>query len=105
MVHAPVADGDRAPPLVIPASAPLVTGSRAVVYVAVPGREGVFEGREIVLGPRAGDFYVVKEGLHEGERVVVKGAFKMDSSLQIQGQPSMMAPPAGVLEMEGPTHE
>ena len=105
VVHAPVADGDRAPPLVIPASAPLVTGTRAVVYVAVPGREGVFEGREIVLGPRAGDFYVVKEGLHEGERVVVKGAFKMDSSLQIQGQPSMMAPPAGVLEMEGPTHE
>ncbi|HOW96442.1 MAG TPA: efflux RND transporter periplasmic adaptor subunit [Kiritimatiellia bacterium] len=89
-------DGTGAAPLVIPASAPLITGARAVVYVAVPGEEGAFEGREIALGPRAGDFYVVRSGLEEGERVVTSGAFKLDSSLQIQGRPSMMSPPAAL---------
>jgi Cu(I)/Ag(I) efflux system membrane fusion protein len=87
------------PPILIPASAPLVTGSRAVVYVAEPDQPGRFEGREIELGPRAGKFYVVKTGLQEGERVVTRGNFKIDSSLQIQGKASMMseggAPVAG----------
>lgn len=80
------------PPLVIPATAPLVTGKRAVVYVAVPGQEGAYEGRKIELGPRAGDQYVVMSGLDEGDLVVVNGNFKIDSSLQIQGKPSMMNP-------------
>jgi Cu(I)/Ag(I) efflux system membrane fusion protein len=91
VVRAQVADS----PLVIPASAPLVTGKRAVVYVAVPERDGVFEGRDVVLGPRAGAYYVVKEGLREGEQVVSRGGFKIDSSLQIQGKPSMMNPEGG----------
>lgn len=79
-------------PLVIPATAPLVTGKRAVVYVAVPEQTGAYEGREVELGPRAGDYYIVRSGVQEGETVVVNGAFKIDSSLQIQGKPSMMAP-------------
>jgi membrane fusion protein, copper/silver efflux system len=82
-------------PLLIPASAPLITGRRAVVYVALPDQEGVFEGREIVLGPRAGNFYQVQEGLAEGELVVVRGNFKIDSEVQIQARPSMMNPHGG----------
>lgn len=81
--------------LVIPASAPLITGKRAVVYIAVPGKEGVFEGREIVLGPKAGAFYIVKYGLTEGENVVTKGNFKIDSAIQIIAKPSMMNPESG----------
>ncbi|OGV85118.1 MAG: hypothetical protein A2340_00540 [Lentisphaerae bacterium RIFOXYB12_FULL_60_10] len=87
-------------PLVVPVSAPLVTGKRAMVYVALPKEEGVYEGRDVVLGPRAGDYYLVKEGLKAGERVVVHGAFKLDSSLQIQGKPSMMAPDGGSAPVE-----
>jgi Cu(I)/Ag(I) efflux system membrane fusion protein len=84
---------DAPAPLVIPATAPLITGRRAVVYVQVPGTDRpTFEGREVVLGPRARDQYVVVEGLAEGERVVVNGAFKIDSAMQIQARPSMMAP-------------
>ncbi len=84
-------------PLVIPATAPLVTGRRAVVYVRDPDAETPsFEGREIELGPRAGDWYVVSEGLKEGELVVVQGAFKLDSELQIRAKPSMMSPEGGV---------
>lgn len=85
------------PPLVVPASAPLITGSRAVVYVRSPDAvEPVFEGREIVLGPRSGDYYIVKSGLAEGELVVVNGAFKIDSELQIRAKPSMMNPEGGL---------
>ncbi len=80
-------------PLLIPASAPLITGKRAVVYVEVPDEDGtVFEGREVLLGPRAGEAYVVKEGIEEGELVVTNGAFKIDSELQIRAKPSMMSP-------------
>lgn len=83
---------DVKPPLVIPDSAPLITGTRAVVYVAVDGQDGLFEGREVKLGPRSEKYYVVKEGLEEGEQVVVKGNFKIDSAVQIQAKTSMMNP-------------
>lgn len=84
------ADDSQKSFLVIPASAPLITGKRAVVYVEHPDKEGIYEGREIVLGPKSGDFYIVKSGLKEGDQVVSKGAFKLDSALQIMAKPSMM---------------
>ena len=84
------------PPLVIPASAPLLTGTRAVVYVEDPDEVGRFHGREIELGPRAGEFYVVHAGLEEGERVVSNGSFKIDSALQILAKKSMMNAEAGM---------
>ncbi len=89
-----VAAETAGPALVIPATAPLITGKRAVVYVAVPDTDRpAFEGREVILGPRAGDEYVVRRGLNEGERVVTNGNFKLDSALQIRAKPSMMNPP------------
>ena len=87
------ADEPNEPPLVIPATAPLITGKRAVVYVRIPdANKPTFEGREVVLGPRAKDYYLVIEGLAEGEVVVTNGNFKIDSALQIQAKPSMMNP-------------
>ncbi|KAA3604469.1 MAG: efflux RND transporter periplasmic adaptor subunit [Planctomycetota bacterium] len=84
---------DKDLPLVIPATAPLLTGRRAVVYVRLPNQEQpTFQGKVVQLGPRAGDWYVVREGLKEGEQVVVQGAFKLDSELQLQARPSMMNP-------------
>lgn len=92
--YVPVDGLEDAAPLVIPATAPLITGRRAVVYVQVPDTEmPTFEGREIELGPRAGDFFIVRDGLAEGEMVVVHGNFKIDSALQIMAKPSMMSPP------------
>ncbi|MHC4222333.1 MAG: DUF3347 domain-containing protein, partial [Planctomycetota bacterium] len=74
-------------------TAALVTGTRAVVYVQLPNTEKpTYEGRQIALGPRAGDYYLVRDGLSEGQLVVVKGNFKIDSALQIQAKPSMMTP-------------
>ncbi len=91
-----VGDGanDGPPPLVIPASAAMLTGRRAVVYVQQKD-PSKFAGREVMLGPRADDYYVVKSGLEEGEKVVVNGSFKIDSALQISAKPSMMSPDGG----------
>jgi len=83
-------------PLVIPVSAALVTGTRAIVYIELPGKDKpTYEGREIVLGPKAGNYYIVRSGLNAGDRVVTKGNFKIDSALQIQAKPSMMTPEGG----------
>ncbi|MDD7984363.1 efflux RND transporter periplasmic adaptor subunit [Lentisphaera marina] len=81
--------GDSKIPLVIPASSVLITGKRAVVYVKT--KKGIYQGRVITLGPRAGEDYIVKQGLSEGELVVTNGAFKIDSALQIMAKPSMMS--------------
>lgn len=83
------------PPLVIPVTAPLITGKRAIVYVAMPDREGRYEGREVLLGPRAGDVYVVREGLAEGDLVVSQGNLYLDSAVQILAKRSMMQPEPG----------
>ena len=84
-------DEKLTPPLVIPASAPLITGKRALVYVRLPdSQEPIFESREIVLGPRVKEGYIVHSGLKEGELVVVKGNFKVDSAVQLAGKASMM---------------
>jgi Cu(I)/Ag(I) efflux system membrane fusion protein len=82
--------------LLIPKSAILWTGKRAVVYVKVPDREiPAFLYREIVLGPEAGNFYVVAGGLSEGEIIATNGVFKIDASAQLAGKPSMMNPEGG----------
>ncbi len=89
--------------LVIPATAPLLTGKRAIVYVENETEQQTlkrYEGREVVLGPRAGENYVVISGLKEGERVVTKGNFKIDSALQLQAKPSMMNPAGYYSETE-----
>ena len=83
-------------PLVIPATAALLTGKRAVVYVEdVDSQWPTYIGREVILGARAGDDYVVVSGLKEGDHVVTSGNFKIDSALQIQAKPSMMNPEGG----------
>jgi hypothetical protein len=77
--------------------------TRAIVYVQVANQDRpTFEGRTVTLGPRAGDDYLVLDGLKEGDRVVTHGNFKIDSELQIRGRPSMMSPP---METDGsPLH-
>jgi Cu(I)/Ag(I) efflux system membrane fusion protein len=79
--------------LVIPKTAVLWTGKRAVVYVKRPEFEQpTFAYREVVLGPEAGGYYLVSEGLEAGEEVVANGVFKVDAAAQLQGKVSMMNP-------------
>jgi len=94
--YVPVDVTDAQPPLVVPDSAVLRTGKRGIVYVRrdVDG-EAVFEGRQIELGPRGEGFFIVESGLDEGDLVVTRGNFQIDSALQIEAKPSMMNPEGG----------
>lgn len=81
--------------LMIPSTAVLWTGKRAVVYVKDPAFEQpTFEFREVELGPEAGGMYVVNSGLKPGEEVVTNGVFQVDAAAQLQGKVSMMNPNA-----------
>lgn len=81
--------------IIIPKSAILWTGKRAIVYVKVPNREMTsFVYREIILGEDVGEFYVVKNGLEEGEEIAVNGVFRIDASAQLSSKKSMMNPSA-----------
>ncbi|HEV7506582.1 MAG TPA: efflux RND transporter periplasmic adaptor subunit [Thermoanaerobaculia bacterium] len=67
--------------LAIPRSAVLDTGVRQIVYVQMaPGR---FAGREVRLGPAAGDLVQVVQGLSAGEQVVTSANFLIDSQSQL----------------------
>lgn len=82
--------------LLIPKTAVLWTGTRSVVYVDVSKPDGpAFEMREVVLGPRTGDQYVVAKGLEAKEAVVTHGVFAVDAAAQLSGNFSMMNRPHG----------
>ncbi len=81
--------------LVVPKSSILWTGKKAVVYVMTNDHNNMFQYREIDLGAEAGDYYVVKSGLLEGEMVATHGVFKIDAAAQLKGEKSMMNPEGG----------
>jgi Cu(I)/Ag(I) efflux system membrane fusion protein len=86
--------------IVIPKSAVLWTGKRAVVYVKVPHEKTIsFVYREITLGQDMGQFYTVQDGLEEGETVATNGVFRIDASAQLLGQKSMMNPDGGKVNL------
>ena len=85
--------------VVIPKSAVLWTGKKAVVYVMTSDHNNMFQFREIELGADAGDYYVVESGLEEGEMVASNGVFKIDAAAQLKGEKSMMNPEGGKVSM------
>jgi Cu(I)/Ag(I) efflux system membrane fusion protein len=77
--------------LMVPKSAVLWTGKRAIVYVKDNTEAmGSFTYREITLGEETADSYIVLAGLKEGEEVASNGVFKIDAAAQLKGLPSMM---------------
>ncbi len=92
--------------LVVPKSAVLWTGKKAVVYVKDGKQQKpTFEYREITLGEDAGNFYIVKDGLAEGEEIVSNSVFKVDAAAQLSGKKSMMNPDAGNITGKLHNHE
>ena len=63
--------------LAVPESSVIDTGTRQIVYRQ--GAPGVFDMVQVRLGPRAGEFYPVLEGLKEGDQVATQGAFLVDA--------------------------
>lgn len=80
--------------LMIPKTAILWTGPRSVVYVQKGNRDApAFEMREIEIGGRVGEDYLVLSGLEAGEEVVSNGVFAIDAAAQLSGNYSMMTRP------------
>ena len=77
--------------LVVPASAVLQSGTRQLVFLS-DGR-GQMEPREVVLGPRAGDDFVILKGLHAGQQIVTSANFLIDSESQLQAAAGSYTPP------------
>jgi hypothetical protein len=73
--------------LAVPQSAVVDTGVRKVVFVET--MPGMFDGVEVVLGPRCGDFYPVVSGLAPGQQVAIAGAFLLDAETRLN--PSLAA--------------
>jgi len=67
--------------VVVPRSAVLDTGTRKIVYVALPN--GVFEAREVAVGTPSDDLFPVTGGLKAGEKVVLNGNFLIDSQAHL----------------------
>jgi Cu(I)/Ag(I) efflux system membrane fusion protein len=85
-VLAPPADGV----LSVPETAVIDSGDRKVVYVET--QPGVFEGRQVVLGPRIGDRFPVLDGLTQGDKVAAAGAFLIDAESRLN--PAAVTAPA-----------
>lgn len=78
--------------LSVPREAVLQTGERALVYIQKS--PGVYRGVGVAVGPLAQDergdeFYTILAGLEEGQSVVTRGNFAIDSQMQIVGKPSL----------------
>ena len=77
--------------LVIPASGVLQSGTRQVVFVN--HGDGYLEPRDVELGARAGEDFVVLKGLKEGEEIVTSANFLIDSESQLQAALGSFTPP------------
>jgi Cu(I)/Ag(I) efflux system membrane fusion protein/cobalt-zinc-cadmium efflux system membrane fusion protein len=77
--------------LTIPASSIFHSGTRNLIFVH--RGEGNLEPREVELGPRAGDDYVVLKGIKPGESLVTSANFLIDSEAQLQAAAGAFVPP------------
>jgi RND family efflux transporter MFP subunit len=67
----------------VPVEAVLPTGLHNIVFIDKGG--GKLEPRFVELGGKYGDYYEVKSGLKEGERVVTSANFLIDAEAKVQG--------------------
>ena len=81
-VDAEIDTGNPQPVLAIPESAVLDTGHRQAVFV--DKGQGRFEPRDVKLGHRGGGYAEVREGLSEGEPVVVSANFLIDAESNLK---------------------
>src|SRR5258708_21004108 len=77
--------------LVIPASGVLQSGIRQIAFVE--RSDGYLEPREVQLGSRVGDDFIVLKGLKEGENIVTSANFLSDSESQLQAALASFVPP------------
>jgi Cu(I)/Ag(I) efflux system membrane fusion protein len=82
--------------VLIPTSSVIDTGQRFVAFV--DGEDGHLQPRELKVGFKTDDYYEVLDGVKEGENVVTRALFLVDSESQLQ------AVIAGMGEASGHKH-
>jgi Cu(I)/Ag(I) efflux system membrane fusion protein len=85
--------GGKAKVLAVPDSAVIDSGTRRIVLVQV--KEGRFEPREVRLGARSDSHVEVKDGVREGEEVVVAANFLIDAESNLKAAVGGLGTPAG----------
>jgi Cu(I)/Ag(I) efflux system membrane fusion protein/cobalt-zinc-cadmium efflux system membrane fusion protein len=78
--------------MVIPSSAVLQTGTRAIAFV--DHGNGNLEPRPVTTGPQLDNSVVVLSGLKAGEKVVTSANFLVDSEAQLQAAAGAFSPAA-----------
>jgi membrane fusion protein, copper/silver efflux system len=81
-VDAEINTGSAQPVLAVPDSAVLDTGSRQAVFI--DKGQGRFEPRDVKLGHRGSGYVEVREGISEGESVVVSANFLIDAESNLK---------------------
>ena len=77
--------------LVVPASAVFQSGTRQLVFLNYGN--GSLEPKEITVGPRVGDGFVVLKGLEAHQSIVTSASFLIDSESQLQAAAGSFVPP------------
>jgi RND family efflux transporter MFP subunit len=67
--------------LSVPETAVVDTGTRKIVYVETD--PGLYEAREVTLGPRTGGYYQVLAGLNPGQKAATYGSFLLDAEARL----------------------
>jgi len=65
----------------VPETAVIDTGNHQVVFVET--MPGMFDGVEVKLGPRCGEYFPVITGLEPGQKVATSGAFLIDAEARL----------------------
>jgi hypothetical protein len=78
-------------PLIVPRSAIIDTGKRKVVWIKISEKD--FRAKVVRSGYESEGFVEIKEGLMEGEEVVIEGSFLLDAQAQLFGGYEKMTSP------------
>ena len=77
--------------LAVPASAVFQSGTRQLVFL--DHGNGSLEPKEITVGPRIGDDFIVLKGLRAHQSIVTSANFLIDSESQLQAAAGSFVPP------------
>ena len=88
--------------LVVPASAVFQTGLRQVVFI--DHGNGSLEPKDVSLGARVGDDFIVLKGLAAHQQIVTSANFLLDSESQLQAAAGSYSPPAPGAGQQAPAN-
>ena len=77
-----IASGAEKPVVAVPNGAVIDTGARQIVFI--DKGEGRFEPREVKIGTRGEDYTEIREGVGEGDHVVVAANFLIDAESNLK---------------------